>query len=124
MSIFGMIVGLLVGALFSGLIIWLVGKLNLGLEVDGFGPAYIAAIVIAAINFVITWLLNAMNLSIAGGPIGAVIHLLIAAGVLMVSSNLVSGIRTKGFVGALIAAVAIAVVGWIVGLALGAFIPA
>jgi hypothetical protein len=36
----------------------------------------------------------------------------------------VPGIRTKGFVGALVAAVAIAVVGWIVGLALGAFVTA
>ena len=124
MSILGMIVGVLVGALLSGLIIWIVGKLNLGLEVDGFGPAYIAAIVIAAINLAITWLLNTMNLAIAGGFFGAIIHLLIAAGVLMVSSNLVPGIRTKGFVGALVAAVAIAVVGWIVGLALGALVTA
>jgi putative membrane protein len=123
MTIIGMIVGVLIGALFSGLIIWLIGKLNLGLEVDGFGPAYITAIVIAVINLAILWLLNAMNVTIAGGFLGAIIHLVIAAVVLMVSANIVSGIRTKGFVGALIAAVAIAVVGWLIMLALGAFVP-
>ena len=79
MSILGLLVGVLVGALLSGLIIWVVGKLNLGLEVDGFGPAYIAAIVIAVLNMIITWLLNAMNLAIAGGFFGAIIHLLIYA---------------------------------------------
>ena len=41
MTIIGAIIGILVGALFSGLIIWIVGKLGLGLEVSGFGPAYI-----------------------------------------------------------------------------------
>ncbi len=124
MTIIGTIIGVLIGALFSGLIIWLVGKLNLGLEVDGFGPAYIAAIIIAVINLAIMWLLNALNLTIAGGFLGAIIHLLIAAAVLVVSSNFVSGIRTKGYTGALVAALAIAAVGWLVALMLSAFLPA
>ncbi|MCB0157412.1 MAG: phage holin family protein [Caldilineaceae bacterium] len=124
MSIIGLIIGVLIGALFSGLIIWLVGKLNLGLEVDGFGPAYVVAIVIGVINLIILWLLNALNISIAGGLLGAVINLVIAAAVLMLGSNIVSGVRTKGFVGALVAALAIAVVGWLIVLALGAVVPA
>ena len=124
MTIVGLILGVLIGALFTGLIIWLVGKLNLGLEVDGFGPAYIAAIVIAVINLAIMWLLSALNITIAGGFLGAIIHLLIAAAVLMVSSNMVAGIRTKGYLGALVAALVIAAVGWLITLALGAFVPA
>ena len=39
MTIVGAIIGILIGALFSGLVIWIVGKLGLGLEVSGFGAA-------------------------------------------------------------------------------------
>ena len=48
MSILGVIIGILLGALFTGLIIWIVGKLGLGLEDSGFGPAFIAAIAISS----------------------------------------------------------------------------
>jgi uncharacterized membrane protein YvlD (DUF360 family) len=49
-TIVGIIIGILIGGLFSGFIIWIVGKLSLGLEVDGFVPAYLAAIVIAVVS--------------------------------------------------------------------------
>ena len=62
MSILGLILGILIGALFTGLVIWIVGKLGWGLEVDGFGPAYIAAILIAVISWVIFWLLSELGL--------------------------------------------------------------
>lgn len=114
MNIVGLIVGLLLGALFTGLIIWIVGKLGLGLEVSGFGPAFIAAIVIAILNAIVTWLLGALNITIASGWLGAVIHLVIAAVVLMLAGNFVSGLKVKGFLGALIAAIAISVVGFLV----------
>ena len=84
----------------------------------------IQGIIIGVINLIILWLLNALNISIAGGLLGAVINLVIAAAVLMLGSNIVSGVRTKGFVGALVAALAIAVVGWLIVLALGAVVPA
>ena len=114
MSIVGMIIGVLIGALFSGFIIWIVGKLRLGLEVDGFGPAYIAAIVIAVLNGLVVWLLNVLHITIGGGWLGALINLVIAAVVLMFAGNWVKGLRLKGFVGALVAAVAIAVVAFLV----------
>ena len=53
MTIVGAIIGILIGALFSGLIIWIVGKLGLGLEVSGFGPAFVAAIVIAGVSWLV-----------------------------------------------------------------------
>ena len=114
MSILGLIIGILVGALFAGFIIWIVGKLGLGLEVSGFGPAFIAAIVIAVLNALVTWLLGVLGLTIGSGFVGAIINLVIAAVVLMVAGNFVKGLVVKGFTGAVIAALAIAAVGWLI----------
>lgn len=114
MTIIGVIIGILIGALFTGLIIWIVGKLGLGLEVSGFGPAFVAAIVIAILNGLVAWLLSALNLTIGGGIVGAIIHLVIAAVVLMAAGNFVKGLVVKGFNGAVVAALAIAAVGWLI----------
>lgn len=114
MTIIGLIIGILIGALFSGLIIWIVGKLGWGLEVDGFGPAFITAIVIAILNGLVTWLLGVLGLTIGVGILGALIQLVIAALVLLAAGNFVSGLRVKGFTGALIAALAIAFVSWLI----------
>ena len=115
MTIAGVIIGILIGALFTGLIIWIVGKLGLGLEVSGFGPAFIAAIVIAILNGLVAWLLGALGITIGAGLVGAILHLIIAAVVLMAAGNFVKGLVVKGFTGALVAAVAIAAVGWLIG---------
>jgi putative membrane protein len=108
-----MLIGIVFGALFTAVIIWVVGKLGLGIEVSGFGPAFIAALVIAVVSSLITWLLGVLGVSIGGGWLGALIHLVIAAIVLMVAGNFVKGFKVKGFVGALIAAIAIAAVAWV-----------
>ena len=114
MSIIGLIIGILLGALFTGLVIWIVSKFGLGLEVSGFGPAFIAAIVIAIINALVVWLFGLLGIVIGGGLLGAVLQLVIAAIVLMLAGNFVSGLRVKGFTGALIAALAIAAIGWLI----------
>ena len=120
MSILGAIIGILIAAVFGGIVIWIVGKIGLGLEVDGFVPAFIAAIVIAVVAGLITWLLGLVGITIGGGILGAIVHLIIAAVVLMISGNIVPGLRVKGFVGALIAAIAMGVVAWVIGLLLSA----
>ena len=118
-TIVGVLIGIVIGALFSGFIIWLVAKLGLGLEVDGFGSAFIAAIVIAIIGGIINWGLGLVGITIGGGFLGAVIHLVVAAVVLMISDKILSGLKVAGFTGALIAAVAIAAVHFIVNLLVG-----
>jgi putative membrane protein len=120
MEILGAIVGILIAAAIGGLIIWIVAKLGLGLEVDGFVPAFIAAIIIAVVAGLINWLLGALGVTIGGGLLGAIVHLVIAAVVLMISGSIVRGMRVKGFAGALIAAIAMGVVGWLIGLIVGA----
>ena len=113
------IVSAVIAILLYALAIWVVGKFGLGLKVSGFGPAFIAAIVIAIAGYLIIWLLGALGLSLGGGLLGAIIHLIIAALVLIFAGNMVKGLVVKGFVGALIAAVAIAVVSWLINSVVG-----
>ena len=122
MSILALILGVVIGALFYGLVIWIVGKLNLGLEVSGFGPAFIAAIVIAILGWLITWLLGFLGITIDGGLLGAIIGLVISAVVLMVADNFVKGLTVKGFGGAIVAAIAIGVVTWLLHWVFGLFL--
>lgn len=120
MSIVSVIVGILIAALISGFVIWVVGKLGLGLTVSGFGAAFIAAIIIAVVSGLVTWLLGALHITIAGGFLGGIIHLIIAAIVLLISGRIVPGLQVKGFLGAIVAAIAIGVVAWLLSLLLGA----
>lgn len=108
--------------LISAFVIWIVGKLRLGLEVDGFGSAFIAAIVIALVSGVITWLLGLAGIMDGGGLIGGLVHLVISAIVLMISARLLPGLRVAGFGGALLASIAIGAIYWLGGLALGQLI--
>lgn len=119
MTIVGLLIGVVIGALISGVVIWIVSKLGLGLEVDGFGSAFIAAIIIAVVGGIITWLLDLLGISIDGGWLGALIHLIIAAVVLMISDRLLKGLRVAGFTGALVAAIAIGVVYWLLAWLVG-----
>jgi hypothetical protein len=51
-SLIGAIIGIVISTVISGFLIWLVGKLGLGIEVSGFGPAFMTGFVIALL-----WLL-------------------------------------------------------------------
>ena len=108
------IVSVVIGILLYALAIWVVGKFKLGLRVSGFVPALIAAVVIAVASYFIIWLLGVLGLGIGGGFWGAIVHLIIAALVLMFAGNMVKGLTVKGFVPALVAAIAIAVVSWFI----------
>jgi len=110
---FGMILSFLIGILLYALAIWLVSKLGLGLTVSGFGPALVAAFFISLLSWLVVWLLGVLGLGF-GGFLGVVVNLVIAALVLMFVGNMVKGLRVKGFVPALIGAVAIAVVSWLI----------
>jgi len=108
--------------LISGFVIWIVGKLKLGLEVNGFGSAFIAAIIIAVLAGIITLIFGLAGIMDGGGLIGGIIHLFISAIVLMISSKILPGLKVKGFAGALVASIAIGAVYWLGGLLLGRLI--
>jgi putative membrane protein len=108
------IVNVLIAIVLFALAIWVVGKFGLGLKVSGFGPAFIAAIVIAVASYVLIWLFGVLGISFGGGFMDAIIYLIVAALVLMFAGKMVKGLRVKGFVPAVIGAVAIAVVSWLI----------
>lgn len=115
----GLLIGIVIGALISAVVIWVVSKLGLGLEVDGFGAAFIAAIIIAVVAGIINWLLSVLGITIGGGWLGALIQLIVSAVVLLISDRILKGLRVSGFVGALVAAIAIGVIYWLLALLLG-----
>ena len=112
------VLNIIIGILLYALAIWIVDKLGLGLKVSGFMPALIAAVVITVASWLIVWLLGLLGFSM-GGFIGAVIYLVIAALVLMFAGKRIKGLSVKGFMPALIAAVAIGIVSWLIDGLLG-----
>ena len=109
-----------VATIVNGLIIWTVSSLKLGLWVRGFLTALIAAIVIATIGTVVRFVLAAIGVPNLGGIPGFVERLIISVVVLMASDKLLPGLTVHGFKGAIIAALAIGVIMWVVELFLRA----
>ncbi len=117
----GLLWSTLVYLVVSALVIFIVGKMNFGLSVASFGSAIMAAVVISLVAGVVSWLLSIFGISLAGGFWGALINLVIAAIVLMISDKFLPGMKVNGFMGAIIAAIGIGVVGWLVTWALSLF---
>lgn len=114
-ALVGIIIGIVLSAVVSGLIIWIVSKLNLGLQVENFWWAMLAGLLIGLFT----------NLVMRVVPIGndlihLVVNLVVSAGVIFACGALLKGMTVKGFGGAILAAVAIAIVGFaLVTLVLG-----
>jgi putative membrane protein len=119
-----MIINFLLWIVVAAAVLMIVSRFNLGLKVSGFGAAAIAAIVIALVSGVVTWLLGLGLHDILvnnGGLWGAIVLLIVSAVVLLISGRILPGLEVKGFKGAIIAAIAIAVVGGIITWVLSLF---
>ncbi len=119
-TLIGTIVALVIGIALNALVIWIVSKLNLGLRVSGFGGAILAAVVISLVNFVLALLLTAAGISVGGGILGPLVTLIVAAVVLLISDKILPSLKVSGFWGAILAAIAMGVVNWLIGLVLSA----
>jgi putative membrane protein len=75
--------------------------------------------VIAIVAAIINWLLGLVGITIGGGILGAIIAIIIAAVVLLLSDKVLSGLEVRGFTGAIVAAIAMGVVAWLIGWLLG-----
>ena len=118
---FGTLMSALVYLVVSAVVILIVGKLNLGLTVKSFGSAIMAAVVIALVAGLVVWGLGIFGITLTGGWLAAIVNLIVAALVLMIADKFLSGMEVHGFLGAIIAALAIGVVGWAVTWALSLF---
>src|SRR5215213_5900674 len=112
------ILSFIIAVIVAAVVLMIVSRLNLGLSVANFTSALIAAVVIALVAAVVNWLLGALGIGFGGGLLGLIINLIVAAIVLMISDRFVAGMTVSGFGGALVAAIAIAVVNWLVTLLL------
>jgi putative membrane protein len=113
------IVSTIIAIVVYAVVLWIVSKLNLGLTVRSFGSAILAAIVIAIVAAIITWLLGLLGISLGTGILGAIVALIVAAVVLLISDKFLPGLEVRGFGGAIIAAIAIAVIFWLISLLVG-----
>ena len=113
------LLNLIVWLIVSGLVIYIVGRLNLGLTVRNFTSAIVAAVVIAVVSWAVTWVLGLLGIVIGGGILGLIVLLIIAAVVLLISDRFVPGMEVHGFMGAIVAAIAIVVVSGIISWLLG-----
>jgi putative membrane protein len=111
---FGTLISILLYWVVAALVIFIVGKLNLGLQVKSFGAALLAALVIALVAGVLGWIFGLFGLTMGMGLLAALINLVVAALVLMISDKFLSGMEVHGFMGAIVAAIAIGAVGWAV----------
>jgi putative membrane protein len=109
---FGTLISILLYWVVAALVIFIVGKLNLGLQVKSFGAALLAALVIALVAGVLGWVFSLFGLTLGTGLLAALINLVIAAIVLIISDKFLSGMEVHGFMGAIVAAIAIGAVGW------------
>ena len=122
-TLLGTILGLALAWAFGAVVLMIVGRLGLGLSVDGFVPAFIASAVISIVAGVIIWALGLINISVGGpGLLGAIVSLIVAAIVLLISDRFVKSMKVNGFVGALIAAIAYGVVVWLIQWVLNLFL--
>jgi len=111
----GAVIGIVIGAVISGALIWLVGKLNVGLTVKNFGWAMLAGVLISILSGIIKSVVPEF-----GSVGGFVIDLVISALVILASGKILKGLTVDGFKGALFAAMAIAVIGFLVALLVSA----
>ena len=109
---FGTLISILLYWVVAALVIFIVGKLNLGLQVKSFGAALVAALVIALVAGVLGWVFSLFGLTLGTGLLAALINLLVAAIVLIISDKFLSRMEVHGFMGAIVAAIAIGAVGW------------
>jgi putative membrane protein len=106
------ILGFIIGVIIAALVLMVVSRLNLGLKVASFSSAAIAAVVISLVTSVVIWLLGVLgiNFSGLGWLLNGIIWAIISAIILLIAGRFLPGLVVEGFMGAIIAAIAIAVI--------------
>jgi uncharacterized membrane protein YvlD (DUF360 family) len=117
-TISGIIIGLLLATSVNSIIIWIIAKLGLGIELKNFGTAIVAAFLSALIGLGLSRITTQL-FGVTGQPYGGIIlHILGSALVLWLTSKILSGMQTKGFLGAILAAVSMGVLYYLISLIL------
>jgi len=121
-TLWGLMINVIIVGLFSIFAIWIVSKLHLGLEVDGFGNVILTALAVAIVAGILTMVVGFAGLMDGDGLVGGIVHLVASAIVLIIIALLFPGVRVSGFTGVFIASLAIGLFYWLGGLLMGALI--
>jgi hypothetical protein len=117
-GLFALLLAISIVGLASVLIIWVVGKLHLGLELD-FGSAIITGLLIAFVGGALTFALSIAGVQLGEGLIAGMIHLLVTLITLLVGARFLPGVRVTRYTGVIVAATAIGAFYWLGGQVLG-----
>ena len=100
---------LLVNWLVSAVSLMMVAAIVPGIEIDGFGTALIAAVVIGLVNATLGFFLKILTFPLTLITLGAFLFVINAL-MLKVAAAMLSGFRVKGFAPALVGAVLLSLV--------------
>ena len=106
----------------AAVVLLIVDKFNVGLKVGGFVNAAVAALAIAVVGSLVMFFLGLFNITIGGALFGAIVFLIVAAVILILAAKVIPGFEISGFGGAVISAVAMGVVFWLLEWVVGLFI--
>jgi len=118
-NLIGLIGGLVIGILFTTVVFWIVGKLGLGMKIDGFGPALLAALLVGLLNMIATMIWNLLGYQPTAV---AATHIILTAGFLLIAGSKIKGMEVKNFISALVASLAVAGVTWLASWLVGALL--
>jgi putative membrane protein len=106
----------------AAVVLLIVDKFNVGLKVGGFVNATVAALAIAVVGALVMFFLGLFNITIGGALLGAIVFLIVAAVILLLAAKIIPGFEVSGFGGAVISAIAMGVVFWLLEWVVGLFI--
>ena len=107
---------LLIVILVATISIWIVGKLGLGLKVSSIWAALVAGLAITVVFFVVSMILALLGISPSEGLATAIVNAISVLIVLLIANRIGKGIQVTSLTGALISAIAIAALTWLIGL--------
>ena len=114
----GIIISVLAWIVVSAVVLVLVSKLDMGLKVQGFKSAIIAAVVISVLAGIVVWLLRLLGLQWTGTFLAAIVLFLVAALILFLAAKIVPGLEVEGYAGVGLATIAIGMFGVLIGMLL------
>jgi putative membrane protein len=115
-SVLGTIIGLIIATLLNAVVLWIVGKMGVGMVIEKFGTAFVAAFLLALIGVLLTRLTGGWFAGSNSAIMGTIVHIVVSAIILLIVDKILPGMQTKGFLGAIIAAIAIGLVAWLISL--------
>jgi putative membrane protein len=107
-----MLAHILLNWLLGALALWIVAKVVPGIQLNGFGSALVATVIIGVVNAVLGPVLKFLSFPFIFLTLGLFL-LVINAALLGLAALFTPGFRVRGFIPALIGSLALTIVSWV-----------